>query len=233
MKLPLRLHYAPDNASLIIRLALEELGCAYETVLVDRAIRAQDSADYRRINPNGLIPAIETPHGAIFETAAILLWLDEAYPGALAPHPGNPRRGDFLKWLIFLANTVHPALRMTFYADKYIGPDAKLEAALRARTQQNIARHLNTLDAHATGAVFGAPDPSLIDLYLAPMLRWMALYPTGGTGWFDLGQWPALYAITRSMDTRASTQRIAALEGLGPTPFSAPCLAAPPVGSAT
>ena len=34
---PYRLHYAPDNASLVIRLVLEEMGLPYETVLVDRA----------------------------------------------------------------------------------------------------------------------------------------------------------------------------------------------------
>ncbi|MEY8839828.1 glutathione S-transferase, partial [Cribrihabitans sp. XS_ASV171] len=38
----LRLHYAPDNASLIIRLALEEMRLPYQAVLVDRAARAQD-----------------------------------------------------------------------------------------------------------------------------------------------------------------------------------------------
>ncbi|MGA0924606.1 MAG: glutathione S-transferase, partial [Lutimaribacter sp.] len=37
----LRLHYAPDNASLIIRLALEELRLPYTTCLVDRARTAQ------------------------------------------------------------------------------------------------------------------------------------------------------------------------------------------------
>jgi len=31
-----RLHYAPDNASLITRLALDEMGQPYETVRVDR-----------------------------------------------------------------------------------------------------------------------------------------------------------------------------------------------------
>src|SRR5680860_279820 len=38
------LHYAPDNASLIVRLALEELELPYETRLVDRSVRAQDGA---------------------------------------------------------------------------------------------------------------------------------------------------------------------------------------------
>ena len=37
------LHYAPDNASLAVRLALEELGVPYRTALVDRAARAQEA----------------------------------------------------------------------------------------------------------------------------------------------------------------------------------------------
>ncbi|MCB1329029.1 MAG: glutathione S-transferase N-terminal domain-containing protein, partial [Maritimibacter sp.] len=71
------LHYAPDNASLIIRIALEELGLPYETRLVDRQAEAQKSPAYLALNPQGLIPVLETPEGPIFETAAILLWLGE------------------------------------------------------------------------------------------------------------------------------------------------------------
>ena len=87
------LHYAPDNASLIVRLALEEAGLPYRSALVDRAARAQDSAAYRALNPTGLIPTLATPQGPISETAAILLWLSEAHPEAgLAPRPGSPLR---------------------------------------------------------------------------------------------------------------------------------------------
>ena len=41
-----RLHYAPDNASLIIRLVLEELGVPYATALIDRAARGQKAPEY-------------------------------------------------------------------------------------------------------------------------------------------------------------------------------------------
>jgi len=56
-----RLHYAPDNASLIVRLVLEDLGVPYETVLVNRAAGGQREAPYLALNPNGLIPVLETP----------------------------------------------------------------------------------------------------------------------------------------------------------------------------
>ena len=80
------LHFAPDNASLIVRLALEEMGLSYRTALVDRAVRAQDGGTYRAVNPTGLIPALETPQGVVFETGAILLWLGEVH-GRMAPRP--------------------------------------------------------------------------------------------------------------------------------------------------
>ena len=60
------LHYASDNASLCIRLALEVAGEAYDTQLVDRAAVAQKSERYLAMNPNGLIPVLETPDGVLF-----------------------------------------------------------------------------------------------------------------------------------------------------------------------
>ena len=129
MILPYRLHYAPDNASLIVRLALEELGVPYDTVLVDRAARAQRRPAYLALNPNGLIPVLETPVGPIFETGAILLWLADTH-GALAPVPNDPPRAAFLKWLFWVSDTLHADLRMLFHPENYTGPDAAAQAAL-------------------------------------------------------------------------------------------------------
>ena len=68
MTAPYRLHYAPDNASMIVRLVLEALRQRYEVILVDRAMRGQNEPAYLALNPNGLIPTLETPDGSIFET---------------------------------------------------------------------------------------------------------------------------------------------------------------------
>ena len=87
------LHYAPDNASQIIRLMLEEMGLPYRTALLDRITRAQDSAEYRAVNPTGLIPALQTPDATLFETGAILLWLCDSH-GSMAPAPGAPGRAS-------------------------------------------------------------------------------------------------------------------------------------------
>ena len=234
MTTPYRLHYAPDNASLIIRLALEELGVAHETVLVDRPGRGQKSPEYLALNPAGLIPVLETPDGPIFETGAILLWLADRH-GALAPRPDHPGRAAALKWLFFISNTLHPALRMTFYPGAYTGGDPGAHGGLRAHMQAEIAGHLDKLDIAAGDHpdLFDGAKPTVIGLYLGPLLRWMALYPRGETAWFDLEGWPRLAALARALERRASAQAAMTAEGLGPAPFTAPRPADPPEGSAT
>jgi len=230
-----RLHYAPDNASLIVRLALEEIGAPYETVLVDRSTRAQKTVAYRKLNPFGLIPVLETPEGPVFETAAILLWLADTH-GALAPPPSPARNGDgrgaFLSWLFAMSNGLHTDLRQLFYPALYC------DGAPQGHRNLTIARikeHLQRLDALAAKgpAWFAGESPSVLDLYMVVMLRWMALYPVDGTQWFDLGAWPHLAALAHRMEQRPSCHAAQDAEGLGPRPFSSPRYATPRKGSAT
>ena len=224
--MPYRLHFAPDNASLCIRLALESLGISFETVLVDRATQAQKSAAFLALNPNGLLPVLETPDGPIYETAAILLWLADR-AGALMPAPDDPARGAALTWLFWLSNTLHVAERVLFYPEKYIV--APQSETLRAATRQTIAAHLDLLNAANPGWL---RSPSIHACYLAPLLRWPALYG-GDPAWYDLRKWPSLLAFARTYETTAPALKAAKAEGLGPTPFSAPTMPDPPQGSAT
>lgn len=233
MSKPLRLHYAPDNASLVIRLALEELGLPYETVLVDRSVRAQDRAPYRALNPNGLIPVLETPQGPIFETAAILLWLADTH-GALAPAIDAPDRGAFLKWLFFASNTLHADLRILFYPEIYIAPEQA--EALRAGIRPRLRRHLQLLDQEAQAAPgwLHADSPSVLTYYLACMMRWMAVYPRGSDrGWYQLADTPYLQRIISALELRDATRAAIAAEGLGATPFTSPTPPNPQEGTAT
>ncbi|MFY0309704.1 glutathione S-transferase family protein [Leisingera sp. D0M16] len=235
MKPEYRLHYAPDNASLVIRLVLEELGQPYETVLVDRRAEAQNSAEYRALNPGGLIPVLETPDGPVFETAAILLWLSERH-GAMAPQPGSADRAPFLKWLFFASNTLHADLRMLFYPEKYIGPGKGDQAQLQKVLRQRLHVHLTNLDQAAADrpSWLGAPQPSVLDYYLACQMRWMALYPSrADKSWFVMAHYPSLQRICAGLEGRPAVTVAREAEGLGATPFTSPAYANPPEGSAT
>lgn len=229
-----RLHYAPDNASLIVRLALEQLGADYETILVDRSRHGQKSPEYLALNPNGLIPVLETPDGAMFETAAILLWLADRH-GALAPAPDSKQRADFLKWLVFISNTIHPALRMMFYPHCYVGDDVDAQKALRAHIRGELAAHFTKLDDLAGQGTswFAAADPSILDFYVACTLRWVGLYPKKGIKELSINNWPNLQAMAAQLESCHSVATAIQAEGLGSHPFTAPDYATPPEGSAT
>ncbi|TNF60491.1 MAG: glutathione S-transferase family protein [Rhodobacteraceae bacterium] len=227
------LHYAPDNASLIVRLVLDELGQPYRTRLVDRRRGAQRDEAYLQLNPNGLIPTLETPHGAIFETGAILLWLADRHK-AMAPGPKDPERGEFLKWLFFISNTLHADLRISFYPAQYAGSGPATLAALRKKVQERIARHLGLLDDVAASGVgwFGGEAPSVLDYYVMCCARWTALYPIEGPhAEARLEDFPSLLSMAQRLEARPATARAIEAEGLGPRPFTRPKLPNPPEGS--
>lgn len=228
----LRLYYAPDNASLVVRLALEEARLPYDTVLVDRATRAQKSPEYRALNPAGLIPTLVTPQGPVAETAACLLWLSDTCPQAgLGPRADDAGRGAFLRWLFFLSNTVHADLMRIFYPDRYV--PAETVAFHHGRMAGHLSAHLAILDAAVRGNPALFAPPSALALYLGPLLRWSALYPTSGSRWLHLRDHPALHDLIRSLEARPSVRAASLSEGLGDTPFSRPRLPRPPEGSAT
>lgn len=227
------LHYAPDNASLVIRWALEHLGLPYSTALVDRSAKGQHSQDYLAINPNGLIPALETPEGPLFETAAILLWLSDRH-GGFGPAPDAPTRGTFLKWLFFVSNTCHANLRLLFYPDQLV--DAAhipaLQAGATAKLRANF-RALNTQMADPK-AVWDGDGPSALDIYIAAVMRWSGVYPRDyDRSWFDLADYPALARICTDLEDLAATSQLCQAEGMGRRPFSDPHPPQPPEGSAT
>ncbi len=221
------LHYAPDNASLIIRLVLDGAGIPYHTALVNRVLRQHDSAAYRELNPTGLIPVLETPQGPISETGAILLWLADMH--RLGPAPADADRPAFLKWLFFLSNTAHADLRTIFYQHQYAPADAH-PAHLEIMSARMI-RHFDLLDSAARQhpRLFAAATPR--GIYTITLARWAALYPAAAPRWLDIAAFPALMDLAQAQEARVETPVIARAEGLGPYPFTRPEQPDPPEGS--
>jgi glutathione S-transferase len=117
-----------------------------------------------------------------------------------------------------------------FYPDQYV--PAKAEAAHHAILSARMIRHYGLLEAAAqTHPALFAPQ-GILAPYIACLMRWSVLYPQGQTQWFRLADFPALHDMAKGLEALPQTQRAAAAEGLGPTPFTRPQLANPPEGSA-
>ena len=219
-----RLFEAPDNASLVVRIVLEELGVPYETQRVDRAVREQESAAYRALNPKGLIPVLIVDGEAVFETAAIILTLAERH-GALAPPPGHPGRPGLLKWLFFVSNTVHADCRLAFYSDKYIGPDEEDRRRFLALTQARIRRDFGILDEaleSGRGPYLFGTEPTVADIYAGACLRWAQLYPREGEGRVKAAVFPRLLRMVGQLEARPAVVRACHADGLEAPFFTAP-----------
>lgn len=205
------LHYWPDSASLIIRLILDELEVPHQSHLIERAAGELDSPAFRAMHPLGLIPAMETPDGPMFETAAILMYLTERHPG-LAPAPGSADRAAFLKWLFFISSNIHPTMLQLYYPDRTAGPDNS--AAVVAHATVRLTELLQVLET-ANPRVLSTTQPTALGYYLAVLLRWIAK---------DIPSrpYPNLHAMLTFLETRPAALAAADAEQLGTTFFSDP-----------
>ncbi|MEO0728952.1 MAG: glutathione S-transferase family protein [Pseudomonadota bacterium] len=228
----LQLYYAPDNASLMLRLALEEAAQPYEAILVDRAAQAQKTPAYLRLNPVGQIPTLVTPDGPIAESGACLLWISDTYrQNALGPSPDQPTRGTFLRWLFYISNTLHADLIRIFYPERFV--TAEVKAQHHDHMVRRLVSHYEILEAAIKDEPAVFEPPSVLSLYLCPLMRWSVLYPKHADAWFDISMYPTLKRLAQTVEQRQSAKSAAIAEGLGHAPFSEPELPRPPEGSAT
>ena len=216
------LHYSPDTASLVVRMVLAELGVPHQALLIDREAGQLASPTYRAMHPLGLIPAMETPDGPMFETAAILLYLSDRHPG-LAPAQDSPQRAAFLKWLFFTASNIHPCLLQLFYPDRVAG-EAFVDPVM-AQARQRMHSYLLALDAmvqHETPDWISPDRPCLMGYHIGMLMRWLATYGPGHPSYFRSAEFPALHAVLAAHEIRAAALAVGAAENLGPTLFTNP-----------
>src|SRR6266513_2336480 len=113
------LYYSPGAASMAVHWMLIELAVSFEARLVDIEAGVQHSQGYLRLNPAGRVPTLVIDGAPYGESTALLMLLAERHPDALlAPAPGAPIRAEWLQHMVYLANTLLPAMRDWFYAEK-------------------------------------------------------------------------------------------------------------------
>lgn len=155
----LKFYHAPWSRSFTVFWFLEELGVDYEMVLVD--IRGEGGApeDYRAIQPNKKVPAIEHDGVVITERAAIAAYLADAFPAAgLAPAIGDPARGPYLTWLVYCDSVFDPVLSARAHGLTYVSNDYSF--GLFDDMVRNVEKRLSGRD-YVVGDRFTAADVQL------------------------------------------------------------------------
>jgi len=169
----LTLWYSPTSVSLASHIALEEAGADFELVKVDFGSAEQQSPSYKAVNPKGRVPTLETPHGYLSETIAILGWIAQAYPSA-ALEPADPfQRAQALALQSYLASTVHVnhahKMRGARWAD-----DAAAWESMRQKVPQTMTESMALLEQHMFVGPFAMGDQfTTTDAYLFTVCRWL------------------------------------------------------------
>lgn len=93
-----------DTSSNVMKVIwlLEELGLPYERIDAGLAFGRTNTAEYRAMNPLGVVPSLEDGDLALFESNAIMRYLTTAYAPDNALFPADPRaRAPIDAWLDF------------------------------------------------------------------------------------------------------------------------------------
>ncbi len=107
----LTFYHANPSRGLVVHWLLEELGVEYELKLLQLEAQEHKTPDYLAINPMGKVPAIVHNGVVVTETAAICLYLSEAFAEAgLGVALDDADRGSFLRWLFFSPVTAEPSI---------------------------------------------------------------------------------------------------------------------------
>ncbi len=164
--------YFRSGTSYRTRIALNLKGLSYETHGVDLRTGAQKSDAYLALNPQGMVPALETPEGVLVQSPAILEWLEERHPRPPLLPENAMDRATVRAMAAVIGCDIHPlnnlrvlkALRSQFEADQAMVDD------WAARWITPGFETLEILVArHGRGWSFG-DTPGLIDCYLIPQI---------------------------------------------------------------
>jgi maleylacetoacetate isomerase/maleylpyruvate isomerase len=174
-----------------VRIALNLKGLPFDYAPVNLLSGDQRSEAYRRLNPQGLTPALQTDDGHVLtQSLAILEWLEEVHP--VPPLlPADPfDRACVRAMAALVACDIHP-LNNLRVQKQLTGMGVEADARL-AWTQRWIHDGFAALEpmvaARTAGFAFGA-EPSLADCLLIPQVYSAERYEV------DLAPYPAICAV--------------------------------------
>ncbi len=181
--------YWRSSAAYRVRIALALKGVAYEQVTHD--LRRGEQRALGALNPQPLVPALQTDDGVLTQSPAILEWIEETWPEPpLLPSRASDR-AIVRAMAAIVACDIHPinnlrilnALRHDLSAD---------EATVQRWIARWIADGFAALEVliarHGAGFAFG-DAPTLADCHLVPQVYGAERFAV------DLTPYPALMAV--------------------------------------
>lgn len=191
----IQLFHNPQSRATMMHWLLEEIGVEYELVPVAYDDGSMRTPEFLEVSPLGKIPAIKDGDVTVSDTVAITLYLADKYktPNDLAPAIDDKRRGEYLRWLVFQASSVEPAMMQA---------GAKFETKRQQAGWGDVDTVVDALEARLPKA-----DPWLLgdwftaaDVVLGGAVGW-------AIGWNLFPKKPAMAAYAARLQGRPAYQK--------------------------
>ncbi|HWH48682.1 MAG TPA: glutathione S-transferase family protein [Burkholderiales bacterium] len=150
-------------------LALEHKGIAYELMTLSFSAGDLKKPEYLKVNPRHKVPAITDGELALYESAAIVEYLDEQYSSGKKLFPGNTKQRAVVRRLVREADEYVAHVQERLVDQVLFTPQDKWDAGEIASARTALGKELGTFEGYLSGN-FLAGEFSAADITLYPMI---------------------------------------------------------------
>ena len=200
-----KLYYVDGTASMGVRVLLEEIGAPYELIQTTTERHKPRPAKQLKLNPNGWVPVLLWDESAMYEGAAITIFLCDRHVEAnLAPTINAPERSLFLQTLVYFSSSIQTAFQLDFHAHRFADtpenePSAQRRGCRRLRETWQVIDNQIGDKQWILGDQFSAAD-----VYLFMLTTW--LEPSRGHP--AVHEFPNVQRIADAVMQRPSVQLV-------------------------
>ena len=184
----LKLHYHPRSTfSRRVHMALLEKGLPFELIEIDMKNRGHKAPEYRALNPYGRVPTLVDDDFVLYESPAILEYLEATHPTP-ALVPGDVRGRALVSMHMKLADGEMGSATGTLIFPKRFLPKERWDLEAMGKARDAVQRHLRILEKTLGDRVWLVGDAySLADLTYTPFAEFFGLMdvdvPPAVVGW--------------------------------------------------
>ncbi len=172
----IKLHYHPlSTYSRRVRIALIEKRIPHEAVVLDMAARKHKEPAYLALNPYGRVPTIEEDGFVLYESTAILNYLEATHPTPPLV-PAEPRQRALVDMHMKLCDIQMTRQAGTIIFPKRFLPKERWNMTAMAEAKGEIEKHLAILDRQLAGKEYLVGGSfTLADLCYLPFLEFLPI----------------------------------------------------------